>query len=144
MLTRCPDGVLVLDKTRGPTSHDVVALVRRVFRVREIGHAGTLDPMATGVLILALGEGTKLVPWLTAHEKTYLATVTLGIETDTLDADGREVRRSEPSLLLRQALASFRSSTRPLAPVFREALEREASRRWQVPPAFSAIRQGGE
>ncbi|MDP9036068.1 MAG: tRNA pseudouridine(55) synthase TruB, partial [Myxococcota bacterium] len=142
--TDCPDGVLVVDKIRGPTSHDVVGLVRRALRVREVGHTGTLDPMATGVLVLALGEGTKLVPWLTAHEKTYLATVTLGIETDTLDADGREVRRSEPSARLREALASFRSSTGPVAAVLREALEREQSRCWQVPPAFSAIRQGGE
>ena len=61
-----PHGVLVVDKPRGPTSHDVVARARRRLRTREIGHAGTLDPMATGVLVLAVGEATKLVPWLTA------------------------------------------------------------------------------
>src|SRR5271165_5711274 len=98
-------GVLVLDKPRGPTSHDAVARVRRVLGIREVGHAGTLDPMATGVLVLAVGEATKLVPWLATQDKAYEATIALGIETDTLDADGRHVREVPPSDELREALA---------------------------------------
>lgn len=101
-----PSGVLVIDKPRGPTSHDVVIRLRRVLRVKQIGHAGTLDPMATGVLVVAIGEATKLVPWLTAADKEYAATIALGIETDTLDAQGREVRRVPPSPELLSALSA--------------------------------------
>ena len=98
------DGVIVIDKPRGPTSHDVVWRLRRALGVRAIGHAGTLDPMATGVLVAAVGEATKLVPWLTAHDKSYEATLALGVETDTLDAEGVEVQRVPPSDALCEAL----------------------------------------
>lgn len=90
-------GVLVVDKPRGPTSHDVVRLARRAFGTRSVGHAGTLDPMATGVLVLAVGEATKLVPWLTADDKAYEATIRLGVETDTLDAEGAVVSERPPA-----------------------------------------------
>src|SRR5271170_1001341 len=93
VVTGPPSGILVIDKPRGPTSHDVVSSLRRLLRVRAVGHAGTLDPMATGVLVVAVGEATKLVPWLSSARKAYDATVALGVETDTLDAHGREVRR---------------------------------------------------
>src|SRR5580704_5498576 len=105
MATGGPSGVLTFDKPRGHTSHDVVARVRRTLRTRAVGHAGTLDPMATGVLVVLVGEATKLAPWLTAHDKTYEATVALGVETDTLDADGREGRREPLSAELRAALS---------------------------------------
>lgn len=81
-------GVLVVDKSRGPTSHDVVSNARRALRTREIGHSGTLDPMATGVLVLVVGEATKLVSHLTASSKVYEATLKLGQSTSSLDADG--------------------------------------------------------
>lgn len=87
-------GVLVIDKNQGPTSHDVVARVRRAFDTGSVGHAGTLDPMATGVLVVAVGEATKLVAYLTAADKEYDATVTLGATTDSLDADGTVVERA--------------------------------------------------
>src|SRR5580700_4179227 len=90
-------GVLVIDKARGPTSHDVVGRVRRALGTKHAGHAGTLDPMATGVLVVAVGEATKLVPWLTAQDKSYEATVDLGTETDTLDAAGQPTRSVPPS-----------------------------------------------
>jgi tRNA pseudouridine55 synthase len=135
------DGVLVIDKPRGPTSHDVVRRLRRALGVRAIGHAGTLDPMATGVLVVAVGEATKLVPWLTAHDKGYEATVALGIETDTLDAEGAEVRRVAPSVALCEALAARDVETWP---ALRAALEDERARTLQTPPAYSAIRTGGE
>ncbi len=89
--TRRLNGLLVVDKPAGFTSHDVVARARRALRLKRIGHAGTLDPMATGVLVLALAEGTKLVPYLTDHDKEYEATIKLGIATDSLDADGQVV-----------------------------------------------------
>lgn len=124
------DGVIVVDKPRGPTSHDVVAKARRALGTREIGHAGTLDPMATGVLVLAVGEATKLVPYLTAADKEYEATVTLGIATDTLDAEGRETERAEIPSTWQGALPN--------------ALDAEANRTSQRPPAFSAIHTKGE
>ncbi len=135
-------GVLVIDKPRGPTSHDVVARVRRALGLRAVGHAGTLDPMATGVLVVAVGEATKLVPWLTAQDKTYETTIALGVETDTLDAEGREVRRVAPSPELLHELAAAREGR--AAPALHAALERERTRTSQVPPAFSAIRTEGE
>jgi tRNA pseudouridine55 synthase len=136
------DGVLVIDKPRGPTSHAVVARVRRVLRRREIGHAGTLDPIATGVLVVAIGEATKLVPYLTAETKSYETTIALGVETDTLDAEGKETARVPPMDAIRAALA--RSSALRAAPEIASALATEIARTSQVPPAFSAIRQAGE
>ncbi|MGO9836120.1 MAG: tRNA pseudouridine(55) synthase TruB [Polyangiaceae bacterium] len=133
-------GVLVIDKPRGPTSHDVVARVRAYLRTRRVGHAGTLDPMATGVLVVAIGEATKLVPWLTAHAKSYEATIALGVETDTLDADGRAMRQVDPGDALRRALARQGEP----AGLLHVALEQERGRTRQVPPAYSAIRSGGE
>src|SRR5579863_10280263 len=127
-----PCGVVVVDKPRGPTSHDVVALVRRRLGTRRVGHAGTLDPMATGVLVIAVGEATKLVPWLTAHDKGYRATIALGVETDTLDADGRELRRLEVCGALREALALAREAGP--APLLCAAIDEERRRARQVPP----------
>jgi tRNA pseudouridine55 synthase len=92
------------------------------------------------VLVVAIGEATKLVPWLTAHAKSYEATIALGVETDTLDAEGRVVRRIAPSDALRDALADQREP----APLLRAALEGERARTSQVPPAYSAIRSDGE
>ncbi|MGH7270893.1 MAG: tRNA pseudouridine(55) synthase TruB, partial [Polyangiaceae bacterium] len=133
---------MVVDKPRGPTSHDVVSILRRSLRTRAIGHAGTLDPMATGVLVVAIGEATKLVPWLTAADKTYEATVALGVETDTLDALGREVRRDTLSPDL---LAALRSPAAAAASMLvRGAIDRELARTLQVPPIYSAIRTDGE
>ena len=81
-----PHGVLVVDKPRGPTSHDIVARVRRSLGTKAVGHAGTLDPMATGVLVVLVGEAAKLSAYLTADDKRYDATIRLGSETHTLDA----------------------------------------------------------
>ncbi len=82
------NGVVVVDKPTGCTSHDVVQRIRRAVGQRSVGHAGTLDPLATGVLVIALGEGTKLVSYLQAQSKEYEVTIALGTETDSLDADG--------------------------------------------------------
>ena len=138
--TKPTPGVLVVDKPRGPTSHDVVGRVRRIFGTREVGHAGTLDPMATGVLVLALGEATKLVPYLTNAAKEYDARLVLGSETDTLDAVGRVLREETPDDELLSALACVEG----LSPRVLAALEVERARTSQEPPAFSAIQRGGE
>lgn len=135
------NGVLVVDKPAGPTSHDVVMRVRRALGTREVGHAGTLDPMATGVLVVALGEATKLLAWLTDQSKVYEATIRLGVETDTLDALGRETRRVEPSSELIEVLA--RSPAGGIHPYLQAALDAERARTSQIPPAYSAIQQQG-
>ncbi len=82
------DGIVLVDKPEGPTSHDVVARARRIYGTRKVGHAGTLDPMATGMLVLGLGKATRLLGYLTAHEKEYVATIRLGVSTETDDAQG--------------------------------------------------------
>lgn len=131
-------GVLVVDKPKGPTSHDVVARMRRALRTREVGHAGTLDPMATGVLVVAIGEATKLVPYLTAADKTYEATVALGVTTETLDAEGATRTCAPVAEALLDAIAhrEFRA--------VEAALDVERGRSSQEPPVFSAIHAGGE
>lgn len=135
-----PNGVLIVDKPRGPTSHDVVSRVRRIVKSRHVGHAGTLDPMATGVLVVAIGEATKLVPWLTADDKTYEATIRLGVATDSLDADGIVTERVDVPDAVLDAL---RAPGAP-SPLLETALATERARTAQTPPAISAIRIGGE
>jgi tRNA pseudouridine55 synthase len=124
-----PSGVLVVDKPRGVTSFDVVARVRRALGVKRVGHAGTLDPMATGVLPVCVGEATKLVPFLMANEKEYAARARLGVTTDTLDADGRVTAERDPSAVTRDAVE------RTLAG-FVGVIQ-------QVPPMHSALRKDG-
>jgi len=131
----------VVDKPRGPTSHDVVARIRRIFKTREVGHAGTLDPMATGVLVLALGEATKLVPYLTNAAKVYEARLELGRETDTLDAMGRV---TEERALDAGLLEALDAGVSPLAPRIAGAVAAELARTSQEPPRFSAIQENGE
>lgn len=124
------DGVLVVDKPVGPTSHDVVARVRRILGEPRIGHTGTLDPMASGVLPLVLGRATRLVRFLTADDKRYEATVRFGFSTDTYDAQGQPASpRYEGAMPSRDAIE------RALA-VFRGTF-------LQQPPAFSAKKIDG-
>lgn len=125
-------GVLVLDKPSGPTSFDIVAEVRRRYRVKSVGHAGTLDPLASGVLVVMLGEATKLSEYLTAADKHYAAEITFGRSTDTLDVNGR-------TLVERSLLTGKLTAAR-----LNHALAVERERLLQVPPAFSAIKQDGE
>jgi tRNA pseudouridine55 synthase len=125
------DGVLVVDKPAGLTSADVVARVKRALGGVKIGHTGTLDPMATGVLPLCLGEATKLAGLLTADDKAYDGELELGVETDTLDAEGKVVRerRAEAAAVDEPALAA--------------AVRGFLGAQQQVPPMYSAIKQGG-
>jgi tRNA pseudouridine55 synthase len=124
-----PAGFLVVDKPLGWTSHDVVDAVRRRLGTRRVGHLGTLDPLATGVLPLAVREATKLVPFLEGGAKSYAGTIRLGLETDTLDAEGRVVRRHEgpypDEAAVRAGLVAFTGEIE------------------QLPPMFSAVKLGG-
>jgi len=121
-------GILVLDKPAGMTSATAVDHVRRALGVSRAGHGGTLDPIATGVLPICLGAGTKLAQFLLAEDKAYLAEGVLGIETDTLDRTGRVVAERAVAVS-RTALA--------------EALAAHVGEQTQVPPMYSAIKQGG-
>jgi len=85
------EGLVLVDKPAGPTSHDVVAKMRKLFNTRKVGHAGTLDPMATGMLVIGIGRATRLLGYFTAHDKEYLGTIRLGIVTTTDDAQGELV-----------------------------------------------------
>lgn len=123
------DGVLIVDKPAGPTSHDVVQQVRRATREARIGHTGTLDPAATGVLVLCLGRATRLVRFLQAGAKTYVARMALGVVTDSQDADG-------------EVLAS-RSAGHIDERRFCEAMTRFQGEIEQIPPMVSAVRVGG-
>ena len=116
-----PDGVLVVDKTEGPTSHDVVTLARRALGVSRIGHTGTLDPMATGVLPLVIGRATRLAQFLSASDKSYEATIAFGRTTDTCDATGTVTHTSDqrPSRdRLAAALDAFRGTFDQTPPAY--------------------------
>jgi tRNA pseudouridine55 synthase len=125
-------GVAVVDKPRGLTSHTVVAQARRLFGRKDIGHAGTLDPMATGVLLVLVGQATKLSGYLTADSKRYAAEICFGRATDTLDAEGQTTEEA-------QLTAGQLSLTAVTA-----ALAEELARSEQTPPAVSAIKVNGE
>ena len=122
------DGVLVIDKPRGLTSHDVVAVARRELGVSKIGHTGTLDPMATGLLPLAIERATRLVRFLTASDKDYEAIVRFGLTTDTYDITGQEVTRTDAAPLQDDVMRALRSLTGEYL---------------QTPPAYSAKKVGG-
>jgi tRNA pseudouridine55 synthase len=123
-------GLVVVDKPGGLTSHDVVSRVRRLSGIRKVGHAGTLDPMATGVLVLALGRATRLLGQLTLEDKRYDATIRLGATTSTDDAEG-EVLESRPTEDLTEEAV-------------RRALSRFVGPLDQVPSAVSAVKVGGK
>lgn len=124
------NGVLPIDKPEGPTSHDVVAAARRALGLRRIGHTGTLDPFASGLLLLCLGPATRLAEYLTGLPKRYEAVARLGVHTDTLDATGEVMKTDEGW----RALSGDE---------IRSAFEAERGTRLQRPPAFSAKRIGG-
>jgi len=124
-----PSGLSVVDKPSGWTSHDVVAKCRGVFGTRKVGHSGTLDPMATGVLVLGVGRCTKLLTNLSGLDKTYVATIRLGVETDSLDADGEVTATHETDPPTIEAV------TAAAAALTGDIL--------QVPPMVSAVKVGG-
>lgn len=122
-------GLLVIDKPAGWTSHDVVAKIRRLTGERRVGHAGTLDPMATGVLPVAVGDATRVIEYLADADKTYEADIAFGVETDSYDADGRVTRVSDSNAITENAI--------------HQALDQFRGEIVQVPPMHAAIRVGG-
>lgn len=124
------DGILVIDKPDGWTSHDVVARVRRILKTRRAGHTGTLDPFATGVLVVCLNQATRLVQFLTGDEKEYLAVMRLGYRTDTGDLTGKPL---EPAT----DVSAINESD------VREALKHFSGKLLQIPPMYSAKKVGG-
>jgi tRNA pseudouridine55 synthase len=128
-LAATPDGVLLVDKAEGMTSHDVVALIRRKLEIRKVGHCGTLDPIATGLLLLTLGRGTKIQDLLMSEDKEYAGTLMLGVTTSTQDRQGEVIdRRPVPPLGASQIRAAF---------------EKFRGDFYQMPPMVSAIKHGG-
>ena len=125
-----PEGLLLVDKPGGITSHDAIDRVRRALGTRKVGHAGTLDPMATGLLLVGVGRATRLLRFLGDLEKTYEGAARLGVETDTLDADGEVVRT-----------AAVAGSVTPAA--IRAAMAGLEGGSLQRPPAYSAVKVGG-
>ena len=125
-----PSGLVIVDKPGGMTSHDVVARVRRLAGTRRVGHAGTLDPMATGVLVVGVEKATRLLGYLTLTEKTYVATIRLGQSTSTDDAEGEPTGGSPATDIVPGALdAEIAELTGDI---------------WQVPPGVSAIKVNGQ
>jgi tRNA pseudouridine55 synthase len=128
-LNPTPDGVLLVDKAEGMTSHDVVALVRRKLQIRRVGHCGTLDPIATGLLLVTVGRGTKVQDLLMSEDKEYVGKFVLGLTTDTQDRQGKVIQqRPVPELdenRIRAAFEKFRGDF------------------YQMPPMVSAKKHGG-
>jgi len=123
------DGVLLVDKASGMTSHDVVAIVRKRFNFKKVGHCGTLDPLATGLLIIVLGRGTKIQDLLMSEDKEYIGTMKLGELTDSQDADGEIVEtRPVPELSAEQIEGAFAKFDGDF---------------YQTPPMVSAIKKDG-
>ncbi len=123
------DGFLVLDKPPGRTSHDLVSDVRRATGIKKVGHAGTLDPMATGIVVIAINRCTRLIRFIQDQPKEYLATAVFGVATDSLDADGTETDRTEMQVDIDE--------------VRRVAAERFTGEIMQVPPMVSALKKDG-
>ena len=124
------DGILNIDKPKDWTSHDVVAKIRSHFRIKKVGHAGTLDPNATGVLLICLGKATKKASFLTGHKKTYEGTLLLGTTTDTQDIKGKVIRKMKVEKIDAELLSS----------ILKE-LTGDIS---QIPPMYSAVHYKGE
>ena len=123
------DGVIIIDKPAGKTSHDVVSEVKKILGVKKAGHTGTLDPMVTGVLPVCLNEATKLAGFLTGEDKEYLATMLLGVKTDTLDIEGKIISQSDNFVTEEE---------------IRAAMTQMVGKIKQVPPAYSAVKYCGK
>jgi len=124
------NGFLVINKQVGITSHDVVSRVRRILGTKKVGHTGTLDPFATGVLPVAVNDGTKAIPFLDEGIKCYEALMRLGVVTDTLDMTGKVLREADCSAVDRQSIEMV--------------LKRFTGTISQVPPMYSAIKRDGQ
>ncbi len=123
------DGILIVDKEKGWTSHDVCAFIRRRFGIQKVGHGGTLDPLATGVLVVLFGRATKLFDSVAASDKHYFGTMLLGVQTDTFDRDGKVVAQAPWDFVTGEKIEAVFSR-------FRGKIE-------QKPPMYSALKHKG-
>ncbi len=123
------NGILLVDKPSGPTSHDLVAQARKILNTKEVGHAGTLDPLATGLMVLLVGQGTKLSDYLMAAEKEYEVLVQLGVETDSLDMTGEVLKTTPVDVSEKQ--------------IQEEVLKLQGDFEWEV-PMVSAVKVQGK
>jgi tRNA pseudouridine55 synthase len=130
-----PSGLVIVDKPGGITSHDVVARIRQLAGTRRVGHAGTLDPMATGVLVVGVEKATRLLGYLTLTEKEYHATIRLGQSTSTDDAEGEVIRTAAPAGVSAETLTETE---------LEQAIAALTGQIMQVPPAVSAVKVGGQ
>lgn len=124
------DGILVVNKPAGYTSHDIVSKIRRQLNIKKVGHTGTLDPLATGVLPILLGNGTKLSKYLINHDKEYIATIKLGEKTETGDIEGKVIEQKEVASLLQEEIE--------------KVLKSFIGKQKQIPPMYSAIKINGK
>jgi len=124
------EGILIVDKPSGMTSHDVVSFIRRRFKMRRVGHAGTLDPLATGVLIMLIGPSTKLFSKFEPFDKTYLATLLLGTKTDSSDIQGKVIEEKPYTDITEEQ--------------FKEVMKGFVGEIQQVPPMVSAVKINGK
>jgi len=138
-LNPTPDGVLLVDKAEGMTSHDVVALVRRKLQIRRVGHCGTLDPIATGLLLITVGRGTKVQDLLMSEDKEYVGTFVLGVTTDTQDRQGKVIQqRPVPELdenRIRAEFEKFRGDFYQMPPMV-------SAKKHRGVPLYKLARQG--
>ena len=128
-ITKEPCGVLIINKPEGPTSHDIVNKVRKLYSTKKVGHTGTLDPMATGVLVVLLGRAAKACEYSLSDRKKYTATLRLGIETDTEDTTG--------NILKEYAVEVGEAEVKAVLPSFTGRIK-------QIPPMYSALKIGGK
>lgn len=124
------DGIIIINKPSGYTSHDIVSKIRKNLNIKKVGHTGTLDPLATGVLPILLGNGTKLSKYLINHDKEYIATIKLGVKTDTGDIEGKIIEEKKYSECPENKI--------------KEVLESFIGKQEQIPPMYSAIKVNGK
>ena len=124
------DGIIIVNKPSGYTSHTIVSKIRKKFNIKKVGHTGTLDPLATGVLPILLGSGTKLSKYLINHDKEYIATIKLGVKTDTADIEGNIIEEAEIPILSEEQI--------------KNVLKNFEGVQYQKPPMYSAIKVNGK
>ena len=124
-----PDGILLIDKPQEWTSHDVVAKIRNAFQLNKVGHGGTLDPNATGLIVILIGRGTKLSAKVMGGDKTYEGEILFGVETDSQDTDGKTIAEKDPSGITEEQI--------------REDIKQTVGDQMQMPPMVSAIKKDG-
>ena len=127
------NGIIVINKPKNYTSHDVVAKVKKILKLKKVGHTGTLDPNATGVLPLLLNSGTKLSKYLINHDKEYEVTLKLGIKTDTLDSEGKILEERKVDTVILENIENVKN-----------ILNSFVGKQEQIPPMYSAIKIKGK